>query len=106
MWVSWQLIFCIVLQIMFEIEKYFEQYGEVEKVRFRSNMKGYEYYFVQFKNTQSATAALSKRKHRIGKCVVTVKVADSWHQPDSEDYNDSSDEDCDYYDSYDSDDSD
>lgn len=91
----------LFIQIKNDIEKYFKQFGEVEKFRFVSKTKFFGYCFVQFETEESARAALANIKHRIGNSTVKVKPGDSQHQPDSENYLYSdSDSDTDYDDYY------
>lgn len=64
-----------------EIRGYFERYGEVESIHFRSHEhSGFRYGFIKFKNAADAATVLSKPRHRIGGCVVRVKAAHT--QPD------------------------
>lgn len=66
-----------------EIRDYFQKYGEVESIHLRSSpYSNSRFGFVKFKDAADAAAALSKKRHQIGSCVVRVKAANSWHQPD------------------------
>lgn len=42
----------------------------------------FRYGFVQFKRAADVHAVLIKARHRIGRCVITVKAANPWNQPD------------------------
>lgn len=71
---------------MDDIEKYFQRFGQVEKVHFPEITFDYVYCFVRFKTTEGARAALATKNHRIGNFTVRVQPAHSHHQPDSEDF--------------------
>ncbi|XP_031637407.1 uncharacterized protein LOC116349903 [Contarinia nasturtii] len=68
-------------QITRRIKPYFEQFGEVENVRFHSK-DDFKYGFVQFKMAECASAVLAQNWHYIANRKVKVKAGDLWHQPD------------------------
>lgn len=85
-----------------DVEKYFERFGNVEKVQICSrNFSDFLFGFVQFKSADSAKAALAKKWHRIENRKIKVAAAKSQYQPDSEDYigfhSDDSDDSDKYY---------
>lgn len=77
------------------IREYFSKFGEVKSINFSERFGTGQYGFVRFFNTESATAAIAQRKHKIGGKTIKAKAADEHHQPSSDDY--SSDEWCDFY---------
>lgn len=78
------------------IREYFGKFGEVKSVKFNEGHGSGQYAFVRFINTESATAAIAKRRHKIGGKTIYAKAAHENHQPSSPEY--SSDECC-YFDS-------
>lgn len=69
------------MQIIDQISEYFAQYGDVESIDIRTN-GNFRYGFVQFKNEANAKTVLLKSRHRIGHCVISVKAANPWNQPE------------------------
>lgn len=68
------------LQIIHEIQDYFEKFGEVVSIRMHAQYN-FQYGLVQFKMAETAKKVLSRSPHWIGGCAVEAKVADLWHQP-------------------------
>lgn len=64
------------------LRNHFISFGPIDHFTLHLKLR-YSYGFIQYKTVYSAAAALRNKHHLVGGYRVKVSVADSWHQPNS-----------------------